>query len=178
MIKNVIKPKPYILKTLALSLCMTSIFAGTALAKDVNVKAAVAQSQSTSNENAMLEKQKEIDKYLFEDHAAEIAKKGFTVTHTAPFENYVEIGITPFTQENADYLYVIFGRENVKVVESQQAQLFIGEMNTTAAVATTAAAENKKSNDSPVSMPVIYTLAGFLIVGGSVFAIGRHKASR
>jgi hypothetical protein len=53
-----------------------------------------------------------------------------------------------------------------------------GEMSTTAAVVTTAAVEDKKSNTSPVSMPVIYTLAGLLIIGGSVFAIGRHKASK
>ncbi|ABR47685.1 copper amine oxidase domain protein [Alkaliphilus metalliredigens QYMF] len=69
----------------------------------------------------MLQKQREIDKYLFEDHAEEINKKGFMVTHTGPYDDYVEIGITPYNEENATYLYDIFGEDNVKIVEGQQA---------------------------------------------------------
>lgn len=173
MIKNAIRTKSYFFKTLAMGLCMISIFSGTALAKSGNPKSVAVLSQSTGTDNAMIDKQAEIDKYVFEEHADEIEKKGFIVIHTGPFDNYVEIGISPFTQENADYLYEIFGREHVKVVEGQQAQLMTmtGGVNTTA-VATTAAVEGKKS----ASIPAVYTMAGFLVIGGAIFALGRHKA--
>ncbi|ABR47692.1 copper amine oxidase domain protein [Alkaliphilus metalliredigens QYMF] len=72
------------------------------------------------NEN-ILQKQREIDKYLFKDHVEEMNKKDFKVTHTGPYDDYVEIGITPYNEENATYLYDIFGEDEVKVVEGQQA---------------------------------------------------------
>ena len=42
------------------------------------------------------------------------------MTHTAPFETYVEIGITPLNDENAAYLYGIFGKDKVKDVDGQK----------------------------------------------------------
>lgn len=70
----------------------------------------------------VMEKQSQIDTLLFEEHKGEFEKKGFSITHTAPhFDGYVEVGITPYSQENADYLYEILGRDMVKVVEGQQA---------------------------------------------------------
>ncbi len=42
------------------------------------------------------------------------------MTHTAPFVIYVEIGITPLNDENAAYLYGIFGKDKVKVVDGQK----------------------------------------------------------
>lgn len=67
----------------------------------------------------ILKKQKEIDTYLFKEHIKEIEQKGITVTYTAPFEGYVEIGIMPMNKDNAEYLYGIFGRDGVKVAEGQ-----------------------------------------------------------
>ena len=71
----------------------------------------------------ILKKQQEIDKYLFESNSSDIAKKNFKVTHTGPFEDYVEIGIIPYSKENAEYLYNIFGDEIIRVVEGIQAEL-------------------------------------------------------
>ena len=43
------------------------------------------------------------------------------VTHTGPRDGFIEIGITPYSEEYAGYLYGIFGSDMVKVVEGQQA---------------------------------------------------------
>lgn len=68
----------------------------------------------------ILKKQVEIDTYLFKEHQKEIEQKGISVTHTAPFETYVEIGIMPLNDENATYLYGLFGKDKVKVVDGQK----------------------------------------------------------
>jgi len=68
--------------------------------------------------------QREIDQYLFEEHREEIRSKGFIVTHTVPLEDCVEIGITPYNDENARYLNDIFGVDKVKIIEGQQAETY------------------------------------------------------
>ncbi len=72
----------------------------------------------------MYQKQLETDRYLFADHVDEIAAKGITVTHTSPTNEYVEIGITPYNEENAEFIYQALGREKIKVVEGIQAVTF------------------------------------------------------
>ncbi len=75
-------------------------------------------------DEGILQQQREIDHYLFEDHAEEIKEKGFKVTHTGPSDDYIEIGITLYTEENAKYLYDIFGEENVRIIDGQQAEIY------------------------------------------------------
>lgn len=74
-------------------------------------------------DEAMIKRQSEIDKYLFEDYKLEIENKGFTITHTVATTDYVEVGITPFNDENANYLYGKLGNDKIKVVEGQLAEL-------------------------------------------------------
>lgn len=69
----------------------------------------------------MYQKQSEIDKVLFEEYKQEISQKGFTVTNTSATDEYVEIGITPFNEENASYINEIVGNDEIKVVEGFQA---------------------------------------------------------
>ncbi|MFF2445746.1 hypothetical protein ACFVSW_01500 [Neobacillus sp. NPDC058068] len=69
---------------------------------------------------AMLEKQKEVDKIIFEDKKDELADKGITVTHTAPLENTIEIGVQPYNEETIHYLIEFFGEKNVTVVDGGQ----------------------------------------------------------
>ena len=76
--------------------------------------------QSTSD-NPLTKKQQEIDKYLFEEHKEELAQLGILVTHTAAMGDFVEIGITPYSEENAQYLYKALGQAEIKVVEGVQA---------------------------------------------------------
>lgn len=71
--------------------------------------------------DAMYQKQSEIDKVLFEDRNDEIVRKGITVTHTSASNEYVEVGITPFNEENEAYLNEILGNDKIKIVEGFQA---------------------------------------------------------
>jgi hypothetical protein len=66
-------------------------------------------------------KHREIDRYVFDDRADEIRLEGFGVTHTGPRDGFIEIGITPYSEEYAGHLYEIFGSDMVKVVEGRQA---------------------------------------------------------
>lgn len=79
------------------------------------------QIQLTSIDDALLQKQKEIDEYVFEKHQKELEQKGFIVAHTAVVGDVVEVGIAPYSTDNADYLYEIFGKEQVSIVDGQLA---------------------------------------------------------
>ena len=71
-----------------------------------------------------LKKQKEIDQYVFTDHADELYKMGFKVVYTGPSEDVVEIGIAPYQEKFAQFLYEKFGKDNIVVVESEEAYLY------------------------------------------------------
>jgi arginine repressor len=112
------------------------LFAVTATISSPGIsRAEVAQ---TATSDALLQKQSEIDSYVFEKHADELEKQGIHVTNTGAVGNVVEIGITDYTDEKANYLYGIFGKDLVKVVEGQQAVLF----GSSTGVATTATAQS------------------------------------
>jgi len=101
---------------------------------------------------AMYLRQSEIDRILFEDYRDEIAKKGFTVTGTSATNEYIEIGITPFSEENAAYLREILGDGEIRIVEGVQAatysKAFTG--NSDMANATDVAADNKLTEEAHV----------------------------
>lgn len=103
---------------------MTGVYADTT-SMDTPVSIQIQQVNTGNqliSEDTLTNKQKEIDQYVFEAHAKEFADKGITVTNTGvAVGDYVEVGITPFNEENAKYIYDIFGKELVKVVEGVQA---------------------------------------------------------
>ncbi|HYE83030.1 MAG TPA: hypothetical protein VEG39_12800 [Clostridia bacterium] len=106
----------------------TCIFANTiagvyADTTDVELKAPDQVMQVTVQDE-LTKKQSEIDQYVFEKHAKDFADKGITVTNTGVIGDVVEVGITPYNEENAKYIYDIFGKEDVKVVEGIQAVTF------------------------------------------------------
>lgn len=94
----------------------------------------------------LYDKHKEIDLYLFADHVDEIREKGIKIAYTGVMGDVVEIGITPYTDENAEYLYEIFGNKEVKVVEAADNILYAN------------------SNDAAVS----YMAAGTAIDGSDI----------
>lgn len=67
------------------------------------------QIQQVKADDAMVQKQQEIDKYVFEQHKKDFEEKGITVTNTGVIDNYVKVGITPYNEENAAYIYELFG---------------------------------------------------------------------
>jgi hypothetical protein len=128
-LEEIIMIKKNLIKTFALGLCISALFAGAA-----NAGVAYAQSGGgtspglrgtvSSEDSALFEKQKEMDHYLFDEHVQEIEKLNFEIIYTGVADTYVEVGITPYTEENAKYLYDIFGDELVKVVDTQEAVLY------------------------------------------------------
>lgn len=118
-------------KTLVIGVCATFLMTGTAFAADGGgvagsqggaARAAVDSTFRTDViDDATLQLQREIDEYLFVTHREELAKQAFKITHTSPLGNgVVEIGITPFEDRHAEYLYGIFG-EKIRVVKGEQA---------------------------------------------------------
>lgn len=112
-------------KTLLLILCLVVavMAAGPAAANQSDLEFRLEQRLKEIEGNELLELQWQIDRYVFYENAGKIAEAGFTVTHTAPVDGVVEIGILPFSEENAGFLYEIFGWDKVKVVEGIQAIL-------------------------------------------------------
>ncbi|QHQ61730.1 hypothetical protein Ana3638_13885 [Anaerocolumna sedimenticola] len=116
--------KTKFMKAIMLGLCVSALSTGVAFAETIDSKAAEVTAQDTGIDSELLKLQSKIDQYVFVDHFEEIEKLGFTVTHTGPVDNYVEIGINPYSEKNADYLYDIFGSEKVKVVKGEEAVLY------------------------------------------------------
>lgn len=96
---------------------MTGVYADTAF-PDTPVS---IQIQQVDNGDVLTQKQQEIDLYVFEQYNKDFEEKGITVTSTGVINGYVEVGITPFNEGNANYLYEIFGKDQVRVVEGIQA---------------------------------------------------------
>lgn len=113
--------KRNLIKGFAIGLCMSAVFAGKAYAETgAGVSSASAGVESVEDKE-LLEKQKELDQYLFFDHVRDIEKKNFKVIYTGVADDYVEVGITPYSDENAEYLYSIFGKDLVKIVSAEEA---------------------------------------------------------
>ncbi|MDF2945261.1 MAG: putative secreted protein [Herbinix sp.] len=119
--------KSKLMKALMLGLCMSALTTGAAFAQ-ANVGSGSAPSSGSEVQSdeldALYAKQKDIDQYLFEDHAKEIEDMGFMVNYTGVVGDVIEIGISPFSDENADYLYGAFGKDSIKVVEFDQSVIY------------------------------------------------------
>lgn len=171
-------------KAFMFTMCITLLSSGAAMAKTIEARTVSAQVQPANIESRILQKQQEIDKYLFEEHSAEITAKGFSITHTSPMDGYVEIGITPFNEENASYLSGIFGEEDVKVVEGVQATTM--EITTTSAnddeslAAVTAVNDNTEASGEKSAVPntLLYSLIGIGALGGTGLIIKKAAAKR
>ncbi|NLP35199.1 MAG: hypothetical protein GX359_08415 [Clostridiales bacterium] len=116
--------KKNLLKAAALGLCMSVLFTGTAFAQAGGGISSSYEGVVSDEANALFEKQAEIDRYVFYDHAEDIRKQGFEIYYTGVADTFVEIGINPYSEEHADYLYDIFGKEIVKVVPSEEVVLY------------------------------------------------------
>ncbi len=116
------------LKGIILGLCISAFSTSIAFAQavssetlDASVSSEAVQSES---QKELMEKQREIDQYLFKDHVKDLEEKDIFVNYTGVVDDYVEIGISPYNDENANYLYGIFGKEGVKVVEFDQSVIY------------------------------------------------------
>ncbi|MDF2945007.1 MAG: hypothetical protein K0S01_3865 [Herbinix sp.] len=114
--------KSKLVKALMLGLCMSALTSSAAFAQATSTN--TVKSSEVQVDDALYAKQKDIDQFVFEDHARDIEKMGFMINYTGVVGDLVEIGISPYTDANADYLYGAFGKDNVKVVEFDQSVIY------------------------------------------------------
>lgn len=112
-----------LLKGIMIGTCISIVSTGAAFAATTEDSRAT-KSMDTVVEDALLEKQKEVDQSVFVDNVDKIKEMGFTVAFTGLADSYVEIGITPYKEEFAGYLYEEFGKDEIKVVEGEEAMLY------------------------------------------------------
>ncbi len=123
-----------IIKVLSLSTCLTMATMTAAFAQTLELPPESVKIQITSIDEALYEKQAAFDKILFEEKLKEIEEKGITVTHTYPADGYVEVGITPFNEENQKYIIEILGSDEVEVVDGIMAVTLTDELMSTTSV--------------------------------------------
>lgn len=126
----------------------------------------------------ILNKQKEIDQYLFGEYMKDTEEKGFAVTHTLPTEEYVEIGISPYSEENAQYLYSILGKDLVKVVEGEMGELYGTNAADTGVLEAQVvmANEDNAPKENQVKSLAIYGV-GVIAIGGILLARRKKKTT-
>ncbi len=115
--------KKNLLKTVMLGLCMATLTTGSAYAT-LAEGTPTATEEVSEQTKALYAKQAEIDKLLFEANAKAIEELGFMVNYTGVVEDFVEIGISPFSDENANYIYELVGKDAVKVIEFDQSIIY------------------------------------------------------
>ncbi|NLL73249.1 MAG: hypothetical protein GX237_06955 [Clostridiales bacterium] len=113
-----------LIKTVALGLCMSVLYTGAAYASSGGGSSSAYGGKIDVEYNTLIEMQREMDQYLFVDNVKEIERLGFTVVYTGVAEEYVEVGITPYSDKNADYIYNIYGKDHVKVVSTDEVVLY------------------------------------------------------
>lgn len=130
-------------------------------------------SAETNPTSDMIDKQQKVDKIIFEENKAELAEKGITVTHTAPLEISIEIGVQPFNDETINYLNELLGKENITIVNGQQA-FTLTDSNEKIQVSNDLQSSEKSSS---VFNPLNLSVAIILICGGVVAVLlgKRHK---
>ncbi|TGE38766.1 hypothetical protein E4K67_04600 [Desulfosporosinus fructosivorans] len=97
------------------------------------------------------------------------------MTHTGPISNFLEIGIEPYNETSAEYLYKIFGKDMV------QGQQFVtlgtstvtdGVANAPVNVASGEKGENEANRSSILRM-LVYTLGATTVLGAAAVGLKR-----
>ncbi|MDF2676805.1 MAG: hypothetical protein K0Q97_1116 [Bacillota bacterium] len=130
------KIKKYI-KMISLSLCLTIATTGMAFADTSTDSVLTTLDEPVSNtpievevkvDEKIYNKQVEIDNVLFKDGSSVLESKGINITHTVIVDDYIELGIEPFNEENANMIYELVGKDLVKVVEGTMAITLEGSL--------------------------------------------------
>jgi hypothetical protein len=149
-----------IIKVLSLSACLSMATMTAAFAQTLELPPDTVKIQITSTDEAMYEKQAAFDKILFEEKLNEIENKGISVTHTFPTDGFVEVGITPFNEENQKFIIELLGSDEVEVVDGVMAVTLMSTQSVTDAqtvsapdAATSGLAEENAPEVQVVSAP-------------------------
>lgn len=154
-------------KILLLGSALLVVGAGSALAAPDSAVSTSLHLASAA-EDRLTNKQAEIDEYVAGAGQEELSAQGFTVTHTGVVGDKVEVGITPYNEQYAEFLYEKFGRDIVQVVEGEQAILY----GANAAEADVVAAEEAGTN------PWIWVGAAVVIIAGGLLIAGKKRFRR
>lgn len=143
MVINMIKKK--LITSLALGMCLMTLSTGSvvfgaetksdeAVKQEILMYNAAAEGSSTQAYESravelgvdadLMKRQAEIEQSVFGDYTEEIIGLGFQVTNIGIVTDYIEIGITPFTEESANYLYEKLGKDSIQIVEGIPAELY------------------------------------------------------
>ncbi len=112
-----------LLKGFMIGACISLLSTGAAFAATTEDSLAIKAIDAVVDD-VLLEKHKEVDQSVFVNNVDKIKEMGFEVVYTSPLETYVEVGITPYKEEFANYLYEEFGKDEIKVVEGEKAVLY------------------------------------------------------
>lgn len=110
-----------LIKIAVLSLSLSVVSIGAAFASADMPSDAILFASDAATDDELYSKQAEIDKILFEEYSEELKEKEIFITHTGVADDYIEVGITPYTPENAEYVSGLVGNDGIKVVEGTQA---------------------------------------------------------
>ncbi len=116
--------KKNLLKVVMLGLLMAAITTSSAYATLAQNTTPSLTEEVSDQTKALYSKQGEIDKLLFETNAKEIDKLGFMINYTGVVEDNIEIGISPYNEDNANYIYELVGKDGVKVIEFDQSVIY------------------------------------------------------
>lgn len=154
-------------KILLLGSALLVVGAGSALAAPDSA-VSITLHLASAAEDRLTNKQAEIDEYVAGAGQEELSAQGFTVTHTGVVGDKVEVGITPYNEQHAEFLYAKFGRDIVQVVEGEQAILY----GANAAEADVVAAEEAGTN------PWIWVGAAVVMIAGGLLIAGKKRFPR
>lgn len=116
--------KKHLLKAVLLGLFISTLYTGSAYAMAVSSPASVGTEEVTPELQALYDKQAEIDAILFKTNASDLEAKDIFVNYTGVTGDYIEIGIATYSEEKADFIYELVGKDQVKVVEFDDSILY------------------------------------------------------
>lgn len=111
-------------KGLMLGIAISSLYTATAFAQMVDDATVSVGGQTDVEYSVLYEQQRELDQLLFVDHVKELETKGIQVNYTGVAEDHIEIGITPYNDENVMFVNNLLGNQDIKVVDSDDVVLY------------------------------------------------------
>lgn len=147
--------KTKMVKALLLGACFSLFFTGAAYASGGGTsgntgKSTPAFQGATEDNEELLERQNQIDQFIFKDHANKIEEMGFVVTHTGVVRDAVEVGISPYEEAFVDYLNENLGKKQMNIVEGEINMLYTAPDSPDASACSLAADETTNQPVAPV----------------------------
>ena len=122
--------KKHLMKAVLLGLFISTLYTGSAYAMAVSSPSSVGTEEVTPELQALYDKQAEIDAILFKTHASDLEAKDIFVNYTGVTGDYIEIGIATYSDEKADFIYELVGKDQVKVVEFDDSIMYASGLPT------------------------------------------------